>query len=127
MKVRYSRRAAHDLESIREYLNKRSVRRAANVLAAIYLSIEFIRRNPQASEKTALPPCVPRQSVSTALRYFTALRQPMMRSRLFTCVIRLGAHGAVKTTEDFPASAGITVAGFVRPQMMLETQCVAVV
>lgn len=54
MKLRYSRRAAHDLESIREYLSERSVRGAANVLAAIYLSIEFIRRNPQASEKTTI-------------------------------------------------------------------------
>lgn len=54
MKVRYSRRAVYDLESIREYLNERSMRGAANVLAAIYLSIEFIRRNPQASEKTVI-------------------------------------------------------------------------
>jgi toxin ParE1/3/4 len=54
MKVRYSRRAAHDLESIRGYLSPRSGRGAVNVLAAIYLSIEFIRRNPQASEKTAI-------------------------------------------------------------------------
>lgn len=54
MKVRYSRRAVADLESIQEYLNKRSVRGAANVLAAIYLSIEFIRRNPQASERTTI-------------------------------------------------------------------------
>jgi len=54
MKVRYSRRAAHDLESIRGYLSERSVRGSANVLAAIYLSIEFIRRNPQASQKTTI-------------------------------------------------------------------------
>jgi toxin ParE1/3/4 len=54
MKVRYSRSAANDLESIHEYLSARSVRGAANVLAAIYLAIEFIRRNPLAAEKTTI-------------------------------------------------------------------------
>jgi toxin ParE1/3/4 len=54
MKVRYSRRAANDLESIREYLSEQSVRGAANVLAAVYLAIEFIRRNPEAAEQTAI-------------------------------------------------------------------------
>ncbi len=29
--------------------------------------------------------------------------------------------------RDFPASAAITVAGFARPEMMLEIQCVAVI
>ena len=29
--------------------------------------------------------------------------------------------------KDFPASAAITVAGFARPEMMLEIQCVAVI
>lgn len=55
MKIRYSHRAAHDLESIRDYLSERSARGATSVLGAIYLSIEFIRRNPQAAEKTAIP------------------------------------------------------------------------
>jgi len=54
MKVRYSRRAAHDLESIREYLTSRSTRGAVNVLSAIYLAIEFIRRNPLAAERTTI-------------------------------------------------------------------------
>jgi plasmid stabilization system protein ParE len=54
MKVRYSRRAVNDLESIHEYLSSRSARGAANVLAAIYLAIEFIRRNPLAAEKTTI-------------------------------------------------------------------------
>ena len=54
MKVRYSRRAAHDLDSIRAYLSDRSLRGAASVLAAIYLAIEFIRRNPDAGEKTTI-------------------------------------------------------------------------
>jgi len=54
MKVRYSRRAAHDLDTIRDYLSERSLRGAANVLAAIYLAIEFIRRNPQAAEETSI-------------------------------------------------------------------------
>jgi toxin ParE1/3/4 len=54
MKVRYSRRAANDLESIQKYLNARSARGAANVLAAMYLAIEFIRRNPLAAEKTTI-------------------------------------------------------------------------
>ena len=54
MKVHYSRRAATDLESIREYLSARSVRGAVNVIAAIYLTIEFIRRNPEAAEATTI-------------------------------------------------------------------------
>jgi len=54
MKVRYSRRAAHDLESIREYVASRSPRGAASVLAAIFLAIEFIRRNPLAAEHTPI-------------------------------------------------------------------------
>jgi plasmid stabilization system protein ParE len=35
-------------------LGERSLRGAANVLAAIYLSIEFIRRNPHAAQKTTI-------------------------------------------------------------------------
>lgn len=54
MKVHYSRRAANDLESVREYLYERSPRGAVNVLAAIYLTIEFIRRNPEAAETTTI-------------------------------------------------------------------------
>ena len=55
MKVRYSRRATSDLESIREFLSDRSLIGAANVLAAIYAAIEFIRRNPRGAEKTNIP------------------------------------------------------------------------
>ena len=54
MNVRYSRRAANDLKSINDYLSARSVRGAANVLAAIYLAIEFIRRNPSAAERSTI-------------------------------------------------------------------------
>jgi len=54
MKVRYSRRAAHDLDSVRAYLSDRSLRSAVSVLAAIYLAIEFIRRNPEAGQKTTI-------------------------------------------------------------------------
>jgi len=54
MNVHYSRRAANDLESVREYLSEQSPRGAINVLAAIYLTIEFIRRNPEAAEMTTI-------------------------------------------------------------------------
>ena len=44
MKVRYSPRATRDLASIREYLSRLSPKGAANVMAAIFASIEFIKR-----------------------------------------------------------------------------------
>ena len=46
MKLRYSRRATNDLNSIHEYLNARSPRGARNVLTSIYAAVEFIRRLP---------------------------------------------------------------------------------
>ena len=49
MRIRYSPRATRDLDAIHEYLAKRSPRGAANVMAAIFTSIEFIRRNPEAA------------------------------------------------------------------------------
>jgi len=52
MRIRYSRRATKDLASIQEYLSERSLPGAANVLAAIYAAVEFIRRNPHAAEAT---------------------------------------------------------------------------
>jgi plasmid stabilization system protein ParE len=55
MRVRYSRRATNDLASIHAYLSERSLIGAANVMAAIYASIEFIRRNPRGAEKTDIP------------------------------------------------------------------------
>jgi toxin ParE1/3/4 len=55
MKVRYSRRAAKDLPSIREYLSERSPRGAARVMVAIYAAVEFIRRNPHAAEMSTIP------------------------------------------------------------------------
>lgn len=42
-------RATRDLDTIREYLVKRSPRGAANVMAAIFASVEFIRRSPEAA------------------------------------------------------------------------------
>jgi len=52
MKVRYSPRAITDLASIRDFLSQRSLSGAANVMAAILASIEFIRRNPLGAQKT---------------------------------------------------------------------------
>lgn len=52
MKVRYSPRAVADLASIFNFLNDRSPSGAANVMTAIYAAIEFIKRNPLASEAT---------------------------------------------------------------------------
>jgi plasmid stabilization system protein ParE len=47
MKVRYSPRATRDLDATYEHLIKRSPRGAANVMAAIFAAVEFIRRNPE--------------------------------------------------------------------------------
>jgi len=52
MRIRYSRRATNDLVSIHEYLSDRSPTGSANVMAAIYATIDFVRRNPYASEMT---------------------------------------------------------------------------
>ena len=49
MKIRYSRRATRDLDSIHEYLATRSSRGAVNVMTAIFASVEFIRRHPEAA------------------------------------------------------------------------------
>jgi toxin ParE1/3/4 len=54
MKVRYSRRATGDLQSISQYLNSRSIQGAVNVLTAIYGAIEFIRRHPEAAQVTTI-------------------------------------------------------------------------
>jgi toxin ParE1/3/4 len=54
MNIRYSQRATRDLESIREYLTKRSPKGAVNVLTAIYAAVEFIRRHPDATEATSV-------------------------------------------------------------------------
>lgn len=53
MKVRYSPRAAADLASIFDFLNHRSPSGATHVMTAIYAAVEFIKRNPQASEATS--------------------------------------------------------------------------
>ena len=55
MIIRYSRRATRDLEAIHAYLVQRSPQGALNVLRAIYGSIEFIRRYPQAAGATSIP------------------------------------------------------------------------
>ena len=49
MRIRYSPRATRDLEAIHEYLAKRSPGGAVNVMTAIFASIEFIRRHPEAA------------------------------------------------------------------------------
>jgi toxin ParE1/3/4 len=54
MTIRYSPRASRDLESIREYLSKRSPQGAISVLTAIYAAVEFIRRHPEAAEATRI-------------------------------------------------------------------------
>jgi len=53
MKLRYSPRASNDLDSIYEFLDRHSPAGAARVMAAIYAAVEFIRRNPHASEMTS--------------------------------------------------------------------------
>jgi toxin ParE1/3/4 len=53
--VRYSPRAAADLASIYEYLNRHSASGALRVMAAIYAAVEFARRHPQAAERTPIP------------------------------------------------------------------------
>jgi plasmid stabilization system protein ParE len=58
MKLRYSPRATRDLDAIYEYLSERSRRGAFSVMAAIYASIEFARRNPEASPAVARVPGV---------------------------------------------------------------------
>jgi toxin ParE1/3/4 len=55
MKVRYSPQARNDLHDIFHYLNQRSPAGAANVMRAIYASIEFLVENPMASQETDLP------------------------------------------------------------------------
>ena len=55
MRVRYSTRATIDLAAIREYLSQRSPGGAANVMAAVFAAIEFIRRHPRGSEKANIP------------------------------------------------------------------------
>jgi toxin ParE1/3/4 len=55
MKVRYSPRACRDLEATHEFLSSRSPKGAANVLAAIYAAIEFVRRNPESTQTTRIP------------------------------------------------------------------------
>jgi plasmid stabilization system protein ParE len=54
MRLRYSRRATTDLNSIHEYLNARSPSGARNVLTSIYATVEFIRRHPNAAERTRI-------------------------------------------------------------------------
>ena len=49
MKLRYSPRATRDLDAIYEYLAKRDPQRAANVMAAIFAAVEFVRRHPEAA------------------------------------------------------------------------------
>jgi plasmid stabilization system protein ParE len=54
MRVRYSPRATKDLASIHQYLAERSPAGAANVMAAILAAVEFVKRNPLATETTTM-------------------------------------------------------------------------
>jgi len=54
MRIRYSPRATRDLATIYQYLSERSSTGSASVMAAIYATIEFIRRNPRAAETTTI-------------------------------------------------------------------------
>jgi addiction module RelE/StbE family toxin len=55
MKVRYSPRAAEDLELLRQYLAERSPQGALHVMASLFAAIEFVRRFPDAAQKTRIP------------------------------------------------------------------------
>jgi toxin ParE1/3/4 len=55
MRIRYSPGATRDLDAIHDYLAQRSPRGAANVMAAIFATFEFIRRYPAAAERTRIP------------------------------------------------------------------------
>jgi plasmid stabilization system protein ParE len=80
MKVRYSARASRDLAAIHEYLSDRSPRGASNVMAAIFATIEFIRRNPEAAPDVARMPGV-RGIIVRRYRFKVFLSHPVFRRR----------------------------------------------
>jgi addiction module RelE/StbE family toxin len=53
--IRYSPRAARDLEAIYSYLVEKSPKGAVNVLTAIYAAVEFIQRHQDATKSTSIP------------------------------------------------------------------------
>lgn len=55
MNIRYSPRAARDIEAIYNYLVEKSPKGAVNVLTAIYAAVEFIQRHPEATKSTSIP------------------------------------------------------------------------
>jgi toxin ParE1/3/4 len=55
MGVRYRAAARADIESIRQYIEKRMESGAARVLRSIYMAIRFIAQYPRASETTDDP------------------------------------------------------------------------
>jgi plasmid stabilization system protein ParE len=70
LKLRYSRRAQNDLASIYSYLAERSPSGAINVMTAIYATIAFIRRRPDAAPNasTSLPSPLAGKAEKGALR-----------------------------------------------------------
>jgi len=54
MKIRYSPQARDDLRDIFFYLDERSPVGAENVMRAIYAGIQFLAKNPMASQETSL-------------------------------------------------------------------------
>ena len=55
MNIRYTRRAARDLEAILSYISGRSPKGAANVDAALQNSLRFLAEHPRAGKRTAEP------------------------------------------------------------------------
>jgi len=54
MNIRYSPRAARDLEAIYRYLVEKSPQGASNVMTAIYAAIAFVRRHPEGGQSTSI-------------------------------------------------------------------------
>ena len=96
MIIRYSARATKDLENIREYLAERSPKGAVNVLTAIYATIEFIRRHPEAAVETNIFwAFVVRSYCGTGSRFSSAFSPAIKRSKFFTYDICRVARGRV--------------------------------
>lgn len=55
MNLRYSPRAAGDLEAIYSYLAEKSPKGAVSVMTAIYAAIVFIGRHPEGGQSTSIP------------------------------------------------------------------------
>ena len=55
MNIRYTRRAARDLDTILAYIMERSPQGASNVDAALQQSLRFLAEHPRAGKKTIEP------------------------------------------------------------------------